>query len=70
MKKIHDRIYRSLCDTEAKTKNPTLKTEQNNTEKIFEHYRGLGLDVAWESNPGNHFKNTALRSAKGIMAIL
>ena len=70
MKKIHDRIYLSLGDAEAKTKNPILETVQNNTEKIFEHYKKLGLDVAWELNPGNHFKNATLRSAKGIMAIL
>lgn len=70
MKKIPDRIYLSLGDTEAKTKNPTLKMVQDNTEEIFEHYKRLGLDVAWELNPGNHFKNAALRSAKGIMAIL
>lgn len=70
MKKIPDRIYLSLGDAEAKTKNPTLKTVQNNTEEIFEHYKRLGLDVTWELNPGNHFKNAALRSAKGIMAIL
>ena len=70
MKKIPDRIYLSLGDTEAKTKNLTLKTVQKNTEEIFKHYKGLGLNVAWELNPGNHFKNAASRSAKGIMAIL
>lgn len=70
MKKTPDRIYLSLGDTEAKTRNLTLKMVQNNTEEIFEHYKRLGMDVAWESNPGNHFKNAALRTAKGIMAIL
>ena len=70
MKKTPDRIYLSLGDTEAKTKNLTLKTVQNSTEEIFEHYKSLGVDVAWELNPGNHFKNAALRTAKGIMAIL
>ena len=70
MKRIPDKIYLSLGDTEARTKNPTLKMVQNNTEEIFGHYRNLGLDVVWEMNPGNHFKDAALRSAKGIMAIL
>lgn len=70
MKKIPDRMYLSLGDTEAKTKNTTLQIVQNNTEEIFEHYKRLGMDVVWELNPGNHFKNAVLRSAKGIMAIL
>ena len=70
MKKVPDRIYLPLGDAEAKIKNSTLKTVQNNTEEVFEHYKRLGLDVTWELNPGNHFKNAALRSAKGIMAIL
>lgn len=70
MKKIPDKIYLSLGDAEAKTKHPMLKTVQENTEEIVGHYKKLGLNVTWELNPGNHFKNAALRSAKGIMAIL
>lgn len=70
MKKTPDRIYLSLGDTEAKTKNLTLKTVQNNTEEIFEYYKSIGMDVTWELNPGSHLKNATLRSAKGIMAIL
>lgn len=65
-----DKIYLSLGDTEAKTRNPILKTVQDNTEIIVEHYKNLGIDVTWELNEGNHFKDAALRSAKGIMAIL
>jgi len=34
------------------------------------HYRTLGVDVTYELNPGNHFRDAALRSAKGIAAIL
>ena len=70
MKRIPDRVYLSLGDREAKTRNPVLKTVQENTEAIAEHYRSLGIDVTWELNPGNHFKDAALRSAKGIAAIL
>lgn len=70
MKRIPGRIYLSLGDAEAKTKNPALQTVRNNTEEIFGHYKRLGWNAAWELNPGGHFKNAALRSAKGIMAIL
>ena len=70
MKKIPDKVYLSLGDAEAKTRHPLLKTVQNNTEEIVGHYKNLGLIVTWELNSGNHFKNAALRSAKGIAAIL
>ncbi len=70
VKKKPGRLYLSLGDREAKTRNPFLKTIQENTEAIFEHYKRIGLDVVWELNPGNHFKDAALRSAKGIKSIL
>lgn len=70
MKRLPDKIYLSLGDREAKTKNQLLKTVQDNTEIIAEHYRTLNIDVLFELNPGNHFKNAEIRSAKGIMAII
>ena len=70
MKRKPGKIYLSLGDREAKTRNKLLKTVLENTESIALHFRGLGVDVKWEQNPGNHFKDAALRSAKGIAAIL
>lgn len=70
MKRKPERVYLSLGDREAKTKNEFLRSVQINTEEIVEHYRRLGLDVVWELNRGDHIKNAALRSAKGIRAIL
>lgn len=70
VKRTPDRLYLSLGDKEAKTGNAYLKTVQKNTEEIAEHYKRLGIGVTWELNPGNHFKDAALRSAKGILAIL
>ena len=65
-----EKLYMSLGDTEAKTKHAVLKTVQENTEAIVRHYEALGVDVRWELNPGNHFRDVAMRSAKGIKAIL
>ena len=65
-----DRIYFSLGDKEAKTRNPVLKTVQDNTEAVADHYEKMGIHVIRERNPGNHFKDPALRSAKGIRALL
>ena len=70
LRKRPEKLYLSLGDKEAKTRNPYLKTVRDNTEQIVSHFAQLGLHVAWELNPGNHFKDAALRSAKGIKAIL
>ncbi len=70
MKKTPDRIYLSLGDAEAKAKDPALKTVRKCTEEIVGYYKMLGLDVTWVLNPGGHFRDPDLRTAKGIMAIL
>ena len=51
-------------------RQPVLKTVQENTEAIVRYYQEVGVDVRWELNPGNHFRDVAMRSAKGIKAIL
>ncbi|MDD6196092.1 MAG: hypothetical protein PUB12_04315 [[Clostridium] aminophilum] len=43
---------------------------QENTENIAVYFRESGIDVTFEMNPGNHFKDAALRSAKGVLAII
>ena len=63
-------IYLSLGDTEARTRNPVMGTVQGNTEKLAELYRKKGIDTVFELNPGNHFKDPALRMARGIRSIL
>ena len=70
LRKRPKKLYLSLGDREAKTRNPYLKTVQNNTEQIVSHYEQMGLNVTWDLNPGNHFMDAALRSAKGVKAIL
>lgn len=70
IKRKPDKMYLSLGDKEAKSKNKMLMTVQENTEALATYYKELCIDVTWELNPGNHFKDAALRSAKGIMAII
>ena len=69
MKKVPDKIYLSLGDKEAKTRNPLMQKVQESTEALAEYYRRLGIDVDFEMNPGNHFRDVELRCAKGIAAI-
>ena len=69
-KRLTDKIYFSLGDKEANTRNPVLKTVEYNTRELSEYFKNLGSEVIFELNPGNHFTDTVLRSAKGIKAIL
>ena len=64
------RLYLSLGSAEARTRNRVLRTVLEGTETLVDHYRAQGIDTVYELNPGNHFKDAALRSAKGIKAIL
>ena len=67
---VPNRLYFSLGDKEAKTRHPLLKTVETCTEAMVEHFKGLGVDVIFEMNPGNHFTDVEQRIAKGIMAII
>ena len=69
-KRLSDKIYFSLGDKEANTRNPVLKTVEYNTRELSEYFKNLGSEVIFELNKGNHFTDTVLRSAKGIKAIL
>ena len=69
-KRLPDKIYFSLGDKEANTRNPLLKTVQDKTIELSEYFKSLGTEVIFELNPGNHFTYTIPRSAKGIKAIL
>ena len=69
-KRLPDKIYFSLGDKEANTRNPVLKTVEYDTRELSEYFKNLGSEVIFELNKGNHFTDTVLRSAKGIKAIL
>ena len=69
-RKLPDKIYFSLGDKEANTRNPVLKTVRDKTIELSEYFKSLGAEVIFELNSGNHFTDTILRSAKGIKAIL
>lgn len=69
-KRWPDCIYFSLGDKEAKTRNPVLKTVQENTEEIQSFYQGKGIDTVFQLNPGNHFVQGIERMAAGIQWLL
>ena len=64
-----DKVYFSLGDKEANTKNEILKTVQKNTEAIYNKLKNE-VETIFELNNGNHFQEANLRTAKGIKWIL
>lgn len=65
-----ERLYLSLGDHEARTRNPYLRTVRDNTEALAAFYQEVGIDVTYELNPGNHFKRPSWRTARGIAVAL
>lgn len=64
------KVYLSLGDREKITKNKYMKTVESDTQSIYENFRSRKIETVFEMNPGNHFKDSALRLAKGIKWIL
>jgi len=70
MKKAPDGIYLSLGDRESKTRNQVLRTTESVYRELESYYKAENLNVTFELNPGNHFKDEPLRMAKGFKWIL
>ncbi|MCR5670569.1 MAG: alpha/beta hydrolase [Butyrivibrio sp.] len=64
------KLYLSLGDAEDRSRNQMLRTVRENTQALADHYKNMDIDVTWELNEGNHFKDATLRTAKGIAALL
>ena len=63
-------MYFSLGNKENKTKNPILRTVQENTEEISAYYQSKEIDTVFQLNLGNHFVQSVERTAAGIAWIL
>ena len=61
-----DKVYFSLGDKEANSKNALLRTVADKTAEVKATLDERGIETIFESNPGNHFKDADLRMAKGI----
>lgn len=70
MKRKPEKLYFSLGDRECRTGNPYLRTVQERTEKIADHYRSMGIHTAFQSHSGGHNKHVVKRTAAGIAWIL
>ena len=61
-----DCTYFSLGNKEAKTPSRLLRNVATGTDEVVAAFRSKGIPTQFESNPGNHFKEPALRMARGI----
>lgn len=58
--------YFSLGSKEARTPSRLLRNVAQGTRDIVELFEARSVPTLFEQNPGNHFKEPALRMAKGI----
>ena len=63
-------VYLSLGDKEAKTRNPVMATVADCIERARAILESAGTDVTFEWNPGNHFREPDLRTAKAFAWLL
>ena len=61
-----DCAYFSLGSKEAKTPSRLLRNVATGTDEVVAAFRSKRVLTQFKSNPGNHFKEPALRMARGI----
>ena len=65
-----NRVYLSLGKKETRTPSRLLCSVADATQLVYERLCAQGIASVFEWNPGNHFKDPALRTAKGIAWVL
>jgi len=68
--RMPDRAYLSLGSKEAHAGNRMMRSVGEATQALHELYQAHGVETLFEKNPGNHFRETALRTARGIAWLL
>lgn len=64
------RAYFSLGDAESHTRNRAMRPVLENTRQVAERFEQAGVVTRFELNPGNHFMDEDLRTARGIRWLL
>lgn len=66
------KVYLSLGDKEEKTRNPVMRTVGDKIRRQYELLQTdpACMDCVLEMNPGNHFRDADLRTAKGFAWLL
>ena len=66
-RRVPERVYVSVGDREARTRNPRMQPVEENTRQLAAWYAEQGIETCFELNPGNHFQDPAGRMARGIL---
>ena len=64
------RVYLSLGDKEARTRNPMMRAVADNLQATHRILLDQGVLTTLEWNPGNHFREPEARMAKGVAWLL
>ena len=64
------RVYLSLGDREEKAKNPIMATVGDCIRTAHSWLVDQGISTTLEWNPGNHFKDADIRTAKGFAWVM
>lgn len=67
---LPSKIYLSLGDREALTKNKLMASVEDNTRAASDICRSMNIDILFEMNKGGHFNDPEVRLAKGIRYLL
>jgi hypothetical protein len=59
-------VYLSLGDKEEKTRNPMMAAVGSRIREAHELLKNQGVDTVLEWNPGNHFRDADIRTAKAF----
>ena len=65
-----EKLYLSLGDREARTRNPMMRLVEDKTRALAAFYEAQGVPTVLEMNPGGHFNEPERRMARGIAWIL
>ena len=63
-------VYLSLGDKEEKTRNPVMAQVGDRIREAYAHLQKTNTDVVLEMNPGNHFKDACIRTAKAFSYVM
>ena len=63
-------VYLSLGDKEEKTKNPVMATVGDCIREAHAWLQQCGIRSTLEWNPGNHFRDPGLRTAKAFAWVM
>ena len=67
---LAEKVYLSLGDREEKTRNPVTATVGDRIRETYDLLKAQGIDCTLEWNPGNHFRDAGIRTAKAFARVM